>query len=387
MTKQIASLADLVSDDRNANAGTPRGRGMVETSLQKYGAGRSVLVDRNGKLIAGNKTSEAAAAIGLDKVQVVQTDGSTLVVVQRTDLDLDEDSAARELAIADNRAGELGLEWDVDVLASLGNEIDLSAFWSRDELAALIVEDVTSGGGDEVPEVGEGETRVKPGELWQLGRHRLLCGDSTKRDDVERLMGGERANVVYTDPPYGYDKGIEADETVDAALRVYGPAMTVVSTADDAWAIVDTPKKYISEYIDVSEQAGWLTREPVLHMYRNSMANGVYGTNIFELSFVYSKGKPKVNHRHLNGVDVARKAGHDNEHPTQKFVDSYAHYVEMFAPAGGVVYDAFAGSGTTLIACERTGRRCYGIEIEPRYCDVILKRWEAESGQQAERID
>lgn len=140
MSKQIEHLSDLVPDDRNANKGTPRGRGLVETSLQKYGAGRSILVDRNGKVIAGNKTSEAAAAIGMEGVVVVQTTGDQLVVVQRTDLDLDEDTAARELAIADNRASEIGLEWDTDVLAELGAEIDLSTFWSKEELTNIIAD-------------------------------------------------------------------------------------------------------------------------------------------------------------------------------------------------------------------------------------------------------
>lgn len=142
MSKTITTLADLTQDDRNANAGTARGREMVERSLHRLGAGRSILVDRNGKIIAGNKTHEAAAAIGLDAPLVVQSDGTRLVVVQRTDLDMDEDTAARELAIADNRAAETGLEWDTDVLASLGESIDLSQFWTHTELENMLGEEV-----------------------------------------------------------------------------------------------------------------------------------------------------------------------------------------------------------------------------------------------------
>ncbi len=138
--KEITNLADLQPDKRNANRGTARGRGMVETSLHKYGAGRSILVDKHGQIIAGNKTAEAAGAIDLDGLVVVQSDGTRLVVVQRTDLDLDTDPAARELALADNRAGELGLEWDAGILAELGAEIDLSTFWSKDELAVVFQE-------------------------------------------------------------------------------------------------------------------------------------------------------------------------------------------------------------------------------------------------------
>lgn len=217
--------------------------------------------------------------------------------------------------------------------------------------------------------------------------HKLICGDCTDRAVVERVMGGEKADMVYTDPPYGYEKEIEGDESIESALSVYSGALDNDVSGDEAWAIVDTPKKFISEFIGVTEAHGWKTREPVLHMYRNSMANGVYGTNIFELSFVYSKGKPKVHHRHLNGVDVARKAGHDNLHPTQKFSESYEHYLEMFSQPDAVVMDYFLGSGTTLIACERLHRKARCIEISAGYCAVTLQRFFDMTGILPELMD
>lgn len=357
----------------------------LDQSIASDGWIGALTVAADGEAFDGSARLEVGP--GFDDPIVIESDGTRPIVHIRTDIPTASDPRAVRLGLAANRVAELNLAWSADVLASL--DVDLSGLWTDDEMTALLAtEPIIGAGGDDFDTTpDEGPTRVQPGDLWQLGRHRLLCGDSTKAEDVARLMQGERADVVYTDPPYGYDKGIEADETIDTALRVYEPALVSAIVADNAWAIVDTPKKYISEFIDASERSGWLTREPVLHMYRNSMANGVYGTNIFELSFVYSKGKPKVNHRHLNGVDVARKAGSDNEYPTQKFVQSYAHYIEQFAPSGGAIYDAFLGSGTTLIAAERTGRRCYGIEIEPRYADVCLKRWEAETGMDAVRID
>lgn len=134
-------LADLIPDKRNANKGTPRGSQMVEDSLRNYGAGRSILVDKNLRIIAGNKTVENAGAIGLDDVIIIQTDGSKLVAVQRTDLDLDTDKMAKELAIADNRSGEVSLDWNADVLAGLVDEIDLGQFFTTDELAGILTED------------------------------------------------------------------------------------------------------------------------------------------------------------------------------------------------------------------------------------------------------
>ena len=134
----MTKLTDLIPDPNNANKGTERGRGMLEKSLQELGAGRSILVDKNGVTIAGAKTLEAAVESGFEDAIVVQSDGSQLVVVQRTDLDLGKDSKAKKLAIADNRVGEISLDWDGDVLKDLGESIDLSGFFSEKELDKLI---------------------------------------------------------------------------------------------------------------------------------------------------------------------------------------------------------------------------------------------------------
>lgn len=134
--KQIAHLEDLTPDPNNANKGTPRGASFLESSLRNHGAGRSILVDRDGVVIAGNKTLEQAAAIGLD-IQTVHSDGTKLVVVVRDDLTMDE-SSAKALAIYDNRVSEVSLSWDLPVLASLANDIDLGEFWLPDEWDRLV---------------------------------------------------------------------------------------------------------------------------------------------------------------------------------------------------------------------------------------------------------
>lgn len=131
-------LAKLTPDSRNANKGTARGRELVRESLRKYGAGRSILLDKAGNIIAGNKTVKGAVAMGMTDVQIVKSDGSKLIAVQRTDLDIN-DKAARELAIADNRASELGLEWDLDVLNQFAaEEMDLTPFFDGHELVSLL---------------------------------------------------------------------------------------------------------------------------------------------------------------------------------------------------------------------------------------------------------
>jgi len=135
--KEIRSIKDLTPDPRNLNRGTQRGRGMLEQSLRKYGAGRSILVDKNGVVIAGNKVSEIAGEIDLP-VREVQTRGNELVVVRRMDLDLEKDKAAKELAVADNRIGQIDLDWNPDLLKELSAEIDLGQFWMEDEFNELL---------------------------------------------------------------------------------------------------------------------------------------------------------------------------------------------------------------------------------------------------------
>ena len=150
-TKKIETLADLMQDDRNANNGTERGVAMIERSLRTCGVGRSILIDKNGKIIAGNKTAENAGMIGIEDVQVVESDGTKLIAVQRTDLDLDSetDSRARELALLDNRTGEVNLDWDYDELKAISKDgIDLSGLFSDSEMEQLIHE------ADEVDENG-----------------------------------------------------------------------------------------------------------------------------------------------------------------------------------------------------------------------------------------
>jgi len=159
-----AKITDLVPDELNANQGTERGDWMLTQSLQKFGAGRSILIDKKGRIIAGNKTAAKFGENGLEDVVVVQTDGTKLVAVQRTDIDLDS-PAGRELALADNRVGEVNLSWDVEALTEIGGEVDLAQWFTQEEMAVWDVE---------VPDfepVGEDEQ----GRLDQIEPKELNC--------------------------------------------------------------------------------------------------------------------------------------------------------------------------------------------------------------------
>jgi hypothetical protein len=188
----MTQLSDLIQDKRNANKGTKRGAEAVAKSLRDYGAGRSVLVDRNGNVLAGNQTVKAASTAGIDQdVILVETDGSQLVVVQRTDLDLN-DPKARALAIADNRASELGLEWDPVNLAEFSTGLDLQPFFSTAELAEIIAPD-TDISGAPGPETLEGRYKSQYGVI-------VICQDEADQRSVyEKLTGqGLECRVVVT---------------------------------------------------------------------------------------------------------------------------------------------------------------------------------------------
>jgi hypothetical protein len=200
-TGALSLAGELTPDPQNANRGTDRGRQALGESLRAYGAGRAVLIDRHGVIIAGNKTVEQARRLNIP-LRVVKTDGLHLIAVQREDLDLATDPRAKALAIADNRVGELDLEWDVDMLKQLhADGLDMSAFWTPAEFAALLAP--TGGQRDENTVVEPGPTDIVHGDLLILGRHRLLCGDATSPSGVAQLLAGASPALMVTDPPYG----------------------------------------------------------------------------------------------------------------------------------------------------------------------------------------
>jgi len=184
-------IAELHPDPRNANKGNKRGNQAIESSLRRFGAGRSILIDKHGVVIAGNKTFENAQAAGLDDVIVVQTDGSKLVAVQRTDLDL-SDPKAMELAIADNRAGELSLEWDAGILEGLSKELNFQPFFTTEELAATLGID-SDGDPNMEPEIPESKYKEQYGVM-------VICpSEENQREVYDQLCAeGFNCRVVCT---------------------------------------------------------------------------------------------------------------------------------------------------------------------------------------------
>ena len=400
------SLSDLTPDPQNTNRGTARGRESLDRSLREYGAGRAVLIDRHGGIIAGNKTVERARLLNIP-LRVVKSDGNQLIAVQREDLDLATDPRARALAVADNRVGELDLEWNVEMLRQLhADGLDLSAFWTDAEFAKLLEGD--DGQTEKENAVIEpGPTDIRFGELLILGHHRLLCGDATSAADVSRLLDGAKPLLMITDPPYGvsYDPAwrhrvnpsqrtavgrVANDDRASwvAAWRLFPgivcyvwhgglKAATVAADLEAAGFTIRSQIVWRKQHFALSRGNYHWAHEPAWYAIRTGAKASWQGDRT--QSTVWDVPN-------LNPIGGAR--GVDNAvtgHGTQKPVRLFEIPIINHTIAGDAVYDPFVGSGTAIIAAEKLGRACYSIEIDPKYVQAAVTRWQTFTGKEAVR--
>jgi DNA modification methylase len=390
-------VADLSADPANARKHDDRNIDSIVASLRRFGQQKPIVIDASNVVRAGNGTLEAARRLGWDSIECVKTDL--------------KGSDAIAYAIADNRTAELA-EWDSDVLAAqlsglLTDDEALAnaAGFSTEEIEAMLSDlaEPTEIDEDEAPEPPV-DPITKLGDLWILGEHRVLCGDSTKAENVARLMGGRRADMVFTDPPYNcademsesfyananspamkglaaarWDKGFSPDEFLKRVEEIRPDNGTVyVCTshmlAPEIWSYMEKSKATYSHYLV------WCKPNPMPSLAKRHptwatelICYATFGRHIFNF--------PGEGHS-LSWWSINKNAKNDL-HPTQKPVAVPAKAIELSSKPGQVVADLFLGSGTTLIAAEQLGRKCYGMEISPQYCDVIVARWEKLTGQKA----
>ena len=365
MKTETVAIDSISLDPANVRRHPDRNIQTIVASLKRFGQQKPIVVDADGIVRAGNGTLMAAKALGWPEVTIV-----------RTAL---KGAEATAYAIADNRTAELA-EWDDDALAQTLAALQIedeelakaTGFDDADIDAMLAPDEVTE---DEVPEPPV-DPITKPGDLWILGEHRLLCGDSTKEEDVDRLMSGSKADLLLTDPPYGIDYGRAGE-----------------FSASHGWG------KWRENVEWDKERPSRKTMESALSMAREAIVwGGNYFTDYLPPSMgwlVWDKGQRKFS---LADCELAwrseRKAARvltlsrakalqdGKQHPTQKPVGLMSWCIEQ-ANEPKTIYDPFLGSGTTLIAAEQLGRKCYGMEISPAYCDVIVKRWETLTGKKA----
>ena len=345
-------------------------------NLPDFTAIRAIILDEDKKIIGGNMRFRAMQHLKW-KWAIVQVYDREYHAETEAALELGKsyEDVCREMVIRDNVS--FGQD-DFDILANEYDPLELDE-WGLDVWQPEEEEKEGLTDPDEVPEAPE-EPKTKLGDLYILGDHRLLCGDSTKAEDVEKLMNGEKADALITDPPYGIDldtdyskmgktttkyekiKGDESEFDLREVIRLSGAKEQYVWGGD-----------YFTNSID------WMKGTPIVWAKRHSeQENKVFGS-AFEILWTNQKCKKAIWFiRPIN--QSSERLG---KHPTQKPIECMTRCIDM-TKLSGVIYDAFLGSGSTLIAAEKTNRKCYGMELDPKYCDVIVKRWEDFTGKKAE---
>lgn len=387
-TVPIERLHGNPSNPRHNDDAVPH----VAASLQRFGWQQPLVARRSGEVVAGNTRLKAAVSLEMTEVPVVWFDGPDIEAVA--------------FAIADNRTSEFAT-WDEPALAALlkelqaedaleGSGYDDSAL---DELIAGLEEDLRDQElEDPGPEAPPEVPRTTPGTLYLLGEHRLLCGDSTRREDVERLMDGEQAAWMWTDPPYGVSyQGKTAEGLTiqnDGAEGLADLLQGAFTCADPVLAAgapiyVAHPAGPASIVFGQAFAAtGWKLHQTLVWV-KNSLVLGHSDYHYRHEPILYGwKGKNRPWHggRSQDTVFDVDRPSRSEDHPTMKPVELIASALRNSSRPGDIGYEPFGGSGSTLIAAEQLGRRCFAMELDPRYCDVIVRRWEAATGRQAEVV-
>ena len=359
----------------------------VAGSLKEFGWRQPIVVDAEMVVIAGHTRLAAARKLKLDQVPIHIA----------TDLTANQIKAYR---IADNRVSQEA-KWDDDLLALELADLDLENYdlsktgFNDDELAALMAEAITEGLVDEDQVPPEPETPVTVlGDIWQLGRHRVMCGDSTSIDAVDELMGGHLADMWLTDPPYNVDYTgrtkdalkIENDKMDDNSFRQF---------LRDAYSAADANMKegavfYIwhadlegYNFRGAAADIGWQVRQCLIWS-KNSMVMGRQDYHWQHESCLYGwksgAGHFWANDRKQTTILKFDRPTRNVEHPTMKPVNLMEYQITNNTRGTDVVLDGFGGSGSTLIACEKTNRQARLMEFDPKYVDVIVKRWQDFTG-------
>lgn len=381
----------------NARRHEPEQVAQIAASIAEFGFNVPCLIDERGVLIAGHGRLLAAHKLGLTAVPVIRLDHLS-------------DAQARAYRIADNQIA-LNSSWDEQVLAAElarlkedGVGLDLLGF-ADDELDRLLASfdegDAPRPESDEdvVPEPPE-EPVTRPGDLWLLGKHRLLCGDSTNATDAGRLLDGARPHLMVCDPPYGveYDPSWRNEAGVSATARTGKVANDDRADWRDAWALFPGDVAYVwhagvhtKTVAESLEAAGFAIRSQIVWAKsRFVLGRGDYHWQHEPCFYAVRKGASGHWQGARDQATVWTIAANGDEdaatvHGTQKPVQCMRRPILNNSAKGDAVYEPFAGSGSTIIAAESTGRVCFAMEIDPRYCDVIVERWQQFTGEHAER--
>jgi DNA modification methylase len=388
-------INELSTDPNNARKHNKKNIDAIKGSLRKFGQQKPIVIDRSNIVVAGNGTLEAAVQLGWAEIKAVVTDLS--------------DFNKMAFALADNKTAELA-EWDEEIVSQQLAMLDLQDFDVSDiGFDFDMPGDDTKGLTDpnEVPEITQNVFGIKVGDVWQLGNHRLMCGDSTSKNNVSKLMDGQKADMVFTDPPYGVSYTKKTKEVFKS--EEYTEIKNDEKSGDDLKLffkdVFTNIIKFLTDtcsYYVCSPQGG--DSEMMMMMMRESGMKCRHQIIWVKDAPVFSMGRLDYDYKHepilygwLKKHEFQRKGSQDKSvwefkrtenklHPTMKPVELIENAILNSTKSSHLVSDFFLGSGSTLIACEKTGRTCYGMELDEHYCSIIIKRWQDFTGKQAERI-
>ena len=376
-----AKVESLIPYARNSRTHSESQVDKIAASIKEFGFLNPIIVDGDGGIVAGHGRVLAAKKLGMEYLPTIEADHLT-------------DAQRRAYVIADNRLA-LDAGWDDDLLRvefddlrADGFDLELTGF-TLDEISALQIEEVEGlTDEDSVPEVPEDPVTVE-GDVWLLGNHRLMCGDSTSIDAVDKLMDGHKADMVFTDPPYGidYDGGSKKREKLKddhVGTDIYTdsvPIMAMYCNGPIYTWYADTKPKSLYNAVEAVGQIHSL----IIWKKNNSTFNMGINYKQKHKPCLYWKPKGKTlswagGSKEDTVWEIKRESRNDF-HPTQKPVELSERAIKNHSV--GIVLDLFGGSGSTLIGCEKTNRNCRMMELSPAYCDVIVKRWQEYTGNEA----
>ena len=377
---EYIAVDDLKPYEKNNKKHEDFDIGEIAKSISKYEMIDPVGIwGKDNTIVEGHGRVLACKQLGIDKVPCIRLDHLT-------------DEQRREYAIVHNKSSELAL-YDFDNLADELADLDLSDF-NFDFGIDTDADEETEIVEDEAPEVDEeNEPITKLGDIWKLGRHRLVCGDSTDKATVELLMNGNKADMVFTDPPYGYeyqsnmrtkskkfDVLVNDDKILDFMPRIKEQCNGFVFICT-TWKVLDKWLPLFNKYFDLSNMIIW------------DKGGGGIGDLEHTFSTDYeiilcSHNSAKITGKRIGSVwNIPKDNANDYVHATQKPIKLSATAIENTTNENDIILDVFGGSGSTLIACEQLNRTCYMMELDPKYCDVIIKRWETLTGEKAVLIN
>ncbi len=401
------SIQALIPYARNSRTHSDAQVAQIAASIREFGFTNPVLIDKDGGIIAGHGRVMGARKLGMTEVPCIRLAHLT-------------DTQKRAYIIADNKLA-LNAGWDEELLAvefselaDAGFDLGLTGF-TDEEIAALTPEQTQEGltEDDAVPEV-QAEPISKLGDVWVLGKHRVMCGDSTSIDAVETLMAGKKADFCFTSPPYnaaiksaqmhskapksgagglyvgGYSDDRSSTEYVQFNSDIISALSAVAGENFTCCYNINYNKNSPSEYIDVIHAAKQSIPLVETIVWEKAMAVSLQGDNltrIFEFVFVLCKGKFKINKNRTDCLKnlwkISNIGANHESHKACFPIKLVEEGIKNFAPHGAVIVEPFGGSGTTLIAAEKLGCNAHLMELDCRYVDVIVRRWQAFTGKQA----